>query len=319
MGFFYAIYFSYICGMNIKDGITKEQVGLILGSKDMQLEFLLLMKDIWNVPVKKNRKGDEVVDVKQINVIDFIINNWDYEESRLVLREMFTKTDKYKRGLNAKDLFNQYKTKYFEIGYTDYKWPFVSGQFDNYAVKTVVYPSVSNIDNFEDGLLKTQKDVEKFTYLKIFNTLRNDYLEYLMFTVDEDIIPTFSHRGGIDFYIHGIGFDQKVSRSVTTQFMTEYGENWRETAITQPYLVSKYLMELGDESRFSNVPRLFIIDVDGSYDLDGIEDKVKEISFDEPQIVSYTYNHSSTGPKDYTCPVICLLLNHQYIESDEVS
>jgi hypothetical protein len=210
--------------------------------------------------------------------------------------------------MGAKEMFNRFKQKYLEMGYVDYKWPFVSGQFDAYAVKMVVYPSVSDEGKFDEGLKRTQKDVEKFSYLKIFNTLRNDYLEYLIFNADQDIIPTFSHRGGIDFYIHGIGFDQKVSRSVTNQFMDTYGDNWREVALEQPYEVTRYLMELGDEARFSNVPRLFIIDVDGSYELDGIEEKVGGISFDEPHTVTYTYNHSSTGPKNYSCPVICLML-----------
>lgn len=295
--------------MNIKENITIEQVGLILGSKDTQLEFLLSMKDKWKVPVKLNRKGIEVVDVKKlINTPQFIVENWNYEEAKVVLRDMFRLTDKYKRGKSAKEMFNRFKTKYLEIGYTDYKWPFVSGQFDAYAVKTVVYPSVADMNKFEEGLKRTQKDVEKFSYLKIFNTLRNDYLEYLIFNADQDIIPTFSHRGGIDFYIHGVGFDQKVSRSVTTQFMETYGDNWRDVALEQPYEVTRYLMELGDEARFSNVPRLFIIDVDGSYELDGIEEKVGEISFEEPHTVAYTYNHSSTGPKTYSCPVICLML-----------
>lgn len=266
------------------------------------------MKDVWNVPVKVNRKGVEVVDTKLIDITNFIVENWNYDEARVVLREMFRTTEKYRNGTRAIKLFNHYKSEYFKLGYVDYKWPFVSAQFDSYAVKTIVYPSAYDETNFDGSLKKMQKDIEKFSYLKIFNTLRNDYLEYLIFNADEDIIPTFSHRGGIDYYIHGIGFDQKVSRSVTNQFMDYYGESWREVALSEPLIVSKYLMELGDESRFSNVPRFFIIDVDGSYDLDGIEDKVKEISFDEPQIVSYIYNHSSTGPKEYACPVICLLL-----------
>jgi hypothetical protein len=295
--------------MNIKNSVTKEQVGLILGSRDTQLAFLLLMKEIWEVPTKLNRKGVEVIDTKLISdITQFIIDNWNYEEVKQVLREMFRHTEKYRRGMGAKEMFNRFKQKYLEMGYVDYKWPFVSGQFDAYAVKMVVYPSVADEGKFDEGLKRTQKDVEKFSYLKIFNTLRNDYLEYLIFNADQDIIPTFSHRGGIDFYIHGIGFDQKVSRSVTNQFMDTYGDNWREVALEQPYEVTRYLMELGDEARFSNVPRLFIIDVDGSYELDGIEEKVGEISFDEPHTVTYTYNHSSTGPKNYSCPVICLML-----------
>jgi hypothetical protein len=267
------------------------------------------MKEVWGVPTKLNRKGVMVIDTKQVtDITQYIIDHWDYEEAKQVLRDMFRNTEKYQRGMGAKKMFNHFKKKYLELGYTDYKWPFVSGQFDAYAVKTVVYPSVSDESKFDEGLKRTQKDVEKFSYLKIFNTLRNDYLEYLIFNADQDIIPTFSHRGGIDFYIHGIGFDQKVSRSVTNQFMDAHGDNWRDVALYQPYEVAKFLMELGDEARFSNVPRLFIIDVDGSYELDGIEDKVKQISFDEPHTVSYTYNHSSTGIRGYICPVICLML-----------
>jgi len=294
--------------MNIKVGITKEQVGLILGSKDIQHLFLKIMKDVWNVPVKVNRKGVEVVDTKLIDVTNFIVENWNYDEARVILREMFRTTEKYRNGMNAIKQFNHYKSEYFKLGYVDYKWPFVSAQFDSYAVKTIVYPSAYDETNFDGSLKKMQKDIEKFSYLKIFNTLRNDYLEYLIFNADEDIIPTFSHRGGIDYYIHGIGFDQKVSRSVTNQFMDYYGESWRDVALSEPHIVSKYLMELGDESRFSNVPRFFIIDVDGSYDLEGIEDKVRGISFEDPQNVTYTYNHSSTGVKEYSCPVICLML-----------
>ena len=130
----------------------------------------------------------------------------------------------------------------------------------------------------------------------------------MIFNSSLDVIPTFSHRGGIDFYINGIGFDQKVSRSVTNQFKKEYGEQWRDVAIENPYEVCRYLMMYGDESRFSNVPRLFIVDIDGNYELDGIEGIIRDINFDSPRDVDYVYHHKSTGDKEYSCPVICILL-----------
>jgi len=295
--------------MNIKEGLTKEDLKNILGSNNMKVEFLEMMKYHWKVPLKINRKKQMVIDLKKVGDIDrYIIDRWDYVICRDVLRDMFRLTEKYHRGRTAKDLFNHFKTKYREAGFTDYKWPFISGQFDDYLVKVIVYPSVANSEVFDGQLGKIDRDVEKFSYLKIFNTLRNDYIEYLMFLADEDIIPTFSHRGGIDFYIHGLGFDQKVSRSVTNQFMDKHGENWREVALQNPFEVAEFLMVLGDEARFTNVPRLFVIDVDGSYELEGIEDKVQVIDFDSPTQVTYTYQHKSTGPKEYTCPVICLML-----------
>lgn len=298
----------YLCSMDIKNSIDKSTLKLMLGSTKIKKEFLLNMSSVWDIPTKLNRKGQSVLDEKKIKNLDsLIISKWDYSVCKPVLREMFTKTEKYLRGKSAKTVFQQFKEQYLAKGYTDYKWPFISGQFDNYAVKTVVYPSVGKIETFDSHLSKVQKDVEKFSYLKIFNTLRNDYLEYLIFNSDEEIIPTFSHRGGIDFFINGFGYDQKVSRSVTNQFMEKYGESWRDQAIQNPEEVAKFLMELGDESRFSNVPRLFVIDVDGSYELDGVEEMVGKIDFRTPKNVNYTYKHKS-GIKNYSCPVLCLLL-----------
>ena len=280
----------------------------MLGSVDNQISFILSLTEKWGVPTKTNRKGHVVLDTKKLGPTDeFICKNWDYEVCKPVLREMFTKTEKYNRGKNGKELFKSFKEQYKQKGYTDYRWPFISGQFDNYAVKAIVYPAVGDISTFDNNLIRVQQDVEKFSYLKIFNTLRNDYLEYLIFHSDEDVIPTFSHRGGLDFFIHGMGYDQKVSRSVTNQFMEKHGDDWRNKALENPLEVAKFLMELGDESRFSNVPRLFVIDVDGLYELDGIEGMVSTVNFQEPQSVSYQYQHKS-GVQNYSCPVLCLLL-----------
>ena len=305
-GVFYLGLFSYNSLMNIKDGITGEQVKLILGGMKNQELFLWNMRLVWNLPVKLNRKGVEVLDISKIgNVTECIVKNWEYVSCRDMLRNMYVLSDKYWSGKNAKELFNYYRDKY---SYGDYNFPFVSNNFDDYIVKNGVYPSVGDVNKFESSLDKVKKDVEKFLYLKIFNTLRNDYIEYLMFGSSIDVIPTFSHRGGIDFYINGIGFDQKVSRSVTNQFKKGYGKDWKDVAIENPYEVCRYLMMYGDEARFSNVPRLFVVDIDGDYELDGIEDIIRDINFDSPRDVDYVYHHKSTGDKEYSCPVICILL-----------
>jgi hypothetical protein len=131
-----------------------------------------------------------------------------------------------------------------------------------------------------------------------------------MFNSNIDIIPTFGKKKGLDFFINGEGFDQKVSRSVTNQFKKKYGDKWRDVSIEDPYEVCKYLMMYGDESRFENVPRLFIVDIDGNYDLEGIEGIISDINFDSPRVVDYVYNHKSTGNTKYSCKVICILLTN---------
>lgn len=292
--------------MNIKDGITREQVKLILGSQKKQELFLWYMRIEWGIPLRINRNKVEVLDLGVIgDVTDYIVKNWEYEPCRDMLRNMFVFTTKYKRGCLAKALFKKFKDLYNE---NNYDFPFTANNFDDHLNKKVVYPSIDDITLLEELLVIFFGDIRKFTFLKIFNTLRNDYIEYLIFGSSIDVIPTFSHRGGVDFFINGIGFDQKVSRSVTNQFKKEYGDKWRDVAIENPYEVCRYLMMYGDESRFSNVPRLFIVDVDGDYELDGIEEIVRNINFESPHVVDYVYSHKSTGDKEYTCPVLCLLL-----------
>lgn len=296
--------------MSILQSITHSDLSNIFGSNQRKMDFLTMMVDQWNVPTKVT-KGKTTIDKKKVgNVDDYIISRWDYSICKMKIREMFETTDKFTRGRDAKDTFNLIKEEYLRRGFTDYNWPFAAIQFDDYIVRNAVYPTISYTPNLNDLIDKTARDVEKFTFLKLFNTLRNDYIEYLMYMEDEDIIPTLSHRGGVDFYIHGIAFDQKVSRSVTNEFKDKHGDMWREQAINNPLEVCGFLMSLGDEARFTNVPRLFVIDVDGTYDLDGIEDKISSIDFDSPTEVTYTYKHKTTGDKEYTCPVLYLMLTN---------
>lgn len=295
--------------MNIKNEISREQVKLILGGRKNQELFLWYMRLVWNLPVRLNRKGVEVLDISKIgDITECIVKNWEYVSCRDMLRNMYVLSDKYWSGKNAKEIFKVYQEKYLEDGYKDYEYPFMSNNYDSFIMKEMVYMTMNNPKLFDIRLNVVLPKIKKHFYLKIFSGLRNNYIEYLIFNSSIDVIPTFSHRGGIDFYINGIGFDQKVSRSVTNQFKKKYGDNWRIVSIENPYEVCRYLMMYGDESRFSNVPRLFIVDIDGNYELDGIEVIIQDINFDSPRDVDYVYHHKSTGDKEYSCPVICILL-----------
>ena len=294
------------------NGINGGQVKSILGNLNREKEFLWLMRLEWNVPVKINRKGDEVLDISKIgDVTDYIVNHWEYEVCRDVLRDMYVLTDKYKNGQNAKENFKIFQEMYREDGYTNYEYPFVANNYDGFSMTEMIYPTINHPELFRGRYhnVVSPKILKQF-YLKTFGILRNDYIEYLMFNGNIDVIPTFGKKKGLDFFINWEGFDQKVSRSVTNQFKKYYGDNWRGDAIGDPYEVCKYLMMYGDEARFSNVPRLFVIDIDGNYDLNGIEDIVSNVNFDSPRVVDYVYNHKSTGNTKYSCKVICILLTN---------
>ena len=291
--------------------INGGQVKSIFGNLINQNKFLWYMRLDWNLPIKKNRKGEEVLDISKIgDVTDYIVNHWEYMSCRDTIRNMYVLSDKYKNCRNAKKIFKVYQEMYRNDGYLEYEYPYVANNYDSYVTRTVTFPSVYNPELFESSYKKHIVDSKQYCYLKNFGTLRNDYIEYLMFNSNIDVIPTFGKKKGLDFFINGEGFDQKVSRSVTNQFKKKYGDKWRDVSIEDPYEICKYLMMYGDESRFENVPRLFIVDIDGNYELEGIEGIISDINFDSPRVVDYVYNHKSTGNTKYSCKVICILLTN---------
>jgi len=107
-----------------------------------------------------------------------------------------------------------------------------------------------------------------------------------------NVIPTFANRRGVDFYINGEPFDQKVSRSVGRNFIAEYGEDYREIAISRPDLVAKCLYEYQDEARFGCEPRLLVVYLDSDLEIEDIEDSLAEVDFDNPININFEYRHS---------------------------
>jgi len=81
---------------------------------------------------------------------------------------------------------------------------------------------------------KVKNAAIKYRRIKEINTKRNDYLESLIFLKNDNIIPTLAHTRGVDFFINGVSFDQKVSRSVTNEFKKDFGVDWKKEAINNP-------------------------------------------------------------------------------------
>ena len=52
----------------------------------------------------------------------------------------------------------------------------------------------------------------KYRRIKEINTVRNDFIETLIFEKNNNILPTLNHRRGVDFFINGVSFDQKVAK-----------------------------------------------------------------------------------------------------------
>ena len=66
--------------------------------------------------------------------------------------------------------------------------------------------------------LEKSKIMENIKICVSDDVVRNDFIGTLIFEKNENIIPTFGHHRGLDFFIDGISYDQKVARSVTNEF-----------------------------------------------------------------------------------------------------
>ena len=151
-------------------------------------------------------------------------------------------------------------------------------------------------------------DAIRFRRIKEINTLRNDYIEYLIFANNDEVIPTFGNSRGVDFYINGQPFDQKVGRSIGRAFIEKYGEEYREIAIENPDLVAISLYENQDEERFGDEPRLLIAYLDSDLTTEDVENSLASVDFSCPINIDFEYEFSNGNMRIYQtyCYVVLL-------------
>lgn len=214
-----------------------------------------------------------------------IINTWDYETSKTIIREMFFESEKYLNGLECKNKIDFLVNDWYDKGFGDIEWPFSAMNFDGY---------IADVNRHED-LSEEEKDemvaynTVRFRRIKDINTCRNDYIESLIVYYNENIIPTFKHNRGLDFYINGEPFDQKVSRSVGKAFINAYGVEYYGIAIDNPHLVAISLYENQDKERFDADPRLYVVYLDDDITTEMIEQSIRVNSLENPMRIEFEY------------------------------
>ena len=238
-------------------------------------------------------------------IYNTIVNNWNYDIALPIIREIFKNSDKFKRGSNGAETVKILLKEWEELGFGNVSWPFSQGAFDNF-VQSLNSESISR--NLKDEKVKIA--AVKYRRIKEINTERNDFLESLIFLKNDNIIPTLSNTKGVDFFINGISFDQKVARSVTKEFMSDFGENWKEYAIKNPQKVAEYLYRLQDEGRFGSNPRLFIVYLDENISPLSVKEIIERINLDKPLDISFTYKHKDVGEKSYKTQAFVILLGY---------
>jgi len=183
------------------------------------------------------------------------------------------------------------------------EWPFSQGDFDGFVQRI-------NSEN-NSGLVKDEKvkvAAVKYRRIKEINTVRNDFIETLIFEKNENILPTLNHHRGVDFFIDGISFDQKVAKSPTNQFKKKFKDNWKEEAVKNPGLVAEYLYKYQDEGRFGADPRLLVVYLDEDISIQKIRDIIKNTDLNKPIEINFSFKHKVQGEKSYKVPCFVILL-----------
>jgi hypothetical protein len=284
---------------NIKYQIDDKLVKKIIGSQDNALLLL-----------EKMGEQIEILEIKNLNKTNLkkqslalVVKYWNYEICKDIIRNLFKQSKKYQEGINSAEAIQTLILEWKNLGFGNISWPFSQGQFDAF-VQSLNSQVISR--SLKDE--KVKDAAVRYRRLKEINTARNDYLETLIFNKNENILPTLSHNKGVDFFVDGISFDQKVSRSVTKEFIRDKGENWREIAKQNPVEVAKYLYQYHDEGRFGAEPRLYIVYLDEDISVLDLKQKIDEIDISSPQEVVFEYKHNRAETKTYKTQCFVILL-----------
>lgn len=274
---------------NIKSGVSINQLKKICGNRKNVETILSLL----GIGFDKKSKTDEIYSLLK--------KNWNYPKILPIVRNIFKLTEKYKNGRNALSKIEEIRNKWDELKLGDFKWPCSQGQWEAYA--QMINTSKESLD---EKISKQTKGSVQYFLMKSYNTNRNDYIEFLMFELNENILPTLSHSKGLDFFIDGEEYDQKVAKSPTDKFKKDYGTNWLDSAKNNPDIVGRYLYENQDEERFDSKKRLYVVSLTDEIDYEKLKNTIEQLDLTEPHKISFTYKHKNGGIKQYetSCFVI---------------
>ncbi len=296
---------------SIKFKISIDLAKKILGNIENAKNYILELKKEKNVPGLKfktisrgPRKGVNVLSNSSQELWKIIVNTWDYEISKKIIRKLFKQTEKYRNGKDADSAMKVLLEEWRALGLGEIGWPFSQGKFDDFVQRI-------NSESVNGGIKdeKVKAAAVKYRRIKEINTLRNDFIETLIFEKSEDILPTLSHSKGLDFFINGIPFDQKVAKSPTGEFKKDFQEDWRNKAIENPNIVAQYLYQYQDEGRFDANPRLLVVYIDEDISIERIKEIIDSINLSEPIQISFVYDHEKFGRKKYTTICFVILLH----------
>lgn len=296
----------------IKSKLSDDLARKIIGSQEKATKYLLTLNVIKPIPTlvfrtisRGQNSGKKVLNISTQELWKAVVDSWDYEVSKEIIRNLFKETEKYKNGKEAGEAMDILIKEWQSLKLGDIAWPFSQGAFDEFVQRV-------NSEK-ENGFVKDEKvkaAAVKYRRIKEINTVRNDFIETLIFEKNNNILPTLNHSRGVDFFIDGVSFDQKVAKSPTNEFKRRYKEEWREIAIKNPELVAEYLYKYQDEGRFGADPRLLVVYIDEDVSIDKIREIINKTDLNNPLEINFSYKHKIQGEKNYKVPCFVILLHN---------
>ena len=281
----------------LKETISNDEIKKIFGNADRKKKYLKRLYKELGVEYKIPSKKED---------LDYaIISTWSYETSKTIIRNLYFNSEKYFNAKRGKSRYNNLISQWKKKEFGALEWPFAANNFDDRVAKL----NRENISESKKDKIITN-EVVKFRRIKQINTLRNDFIENLIIENNSSIVPTLVHNKRCDFYIDGVSFDQKVSRSVGKEFTQKHGNNYRDFAIDHPDEVAKSLYENQDAARFGAENRLYVVFLDSEISIDKIESKIKEIDFSEPHRFIFEYKDKDGEKRKYSTECFVILLHN---------
>jgi hypothetical protein len=154
---------------DIKIRLTEDIAKKIIGNKNnafRYLENLNSTKPLQNFNAK----------ISTSELWQLIVNSWDYNASKDIIRDIFKETDKYKNGKEADNAMRILLDEWNALKLGDVAWPFSQGAFDEFVQRI----NSENTNGFEKDN-KVKDAAVKYRRIKEINTVRNDFIETLIF------------------------------------------------------------------------------------------------------------------------------------------
>jgi len=124
----------------IKSKLSDDLARKIIGSQEKATEYLLRLNEIKPIPALKfktisrgQNAGKKVLVLDTRELWKAIVDSWNYEESKKIIRDIFKETEKYKSGKEADNAMDVLIKEWQSLKLGDIAWPFSQGAFDEFV------------------------------------------------------------------------------------------------------------------------------------------------------------------------------------------